>query len=95
MNLTAARPPSLAMTITMSTARAGQAVYFIAQTTPRTTAGRQLSPPNLISRASARQVRAITGGSVMPSASGNASTGEADGERGEAERGDPDPADAG
>ncbi len=76
LNLAAARPPSLAMTMTTSTARAGQAVYFIAQTTPRTTAGCQRPPPNLISSASARQVSAITGGSVIPSASGNAITGE-------------------
>ena len=40
VNLTAVRPPPVAMTMTTSTARAGQAVYFIAQTTPRTTAGR-------------------------------------------------------
>jgi hypothetical protein len=76
VNLAAARRPSVTTTMTTSTARAGQAVYFIAQTTPRATAGCQPLPPNLISSASARQVRAITGGSVMPSASGNAITGE-------------------
>ena len=75
-NLTAARPPSRTATMTASTARAGQAVYFIAQATPRTTAGCQLSPRRRVRSARARQVRAITGGSVMPMASGKAMTGD-------------------
>src|SRR6516162_632912 len=75
-NLTAARPPSLAATMTVSTASAGQAVYFIAQATPRTAAGCQASPVIRMSSARARQVRAITGGSVMPIASGKAITGD-------------------
>ena len=73
------------------TARAGQAVYFIAHAVPRTSAaahkpvragrGAAARPgragPGRVSRARARQVSAMTGGSVMPRASGKASTGEA------------------
>src|SRR3981081_340449 len=91
-NRAAARAPSRAATIAVSTASAGQAVYFIAQATPRTTAAsptaraRAARPirearavgaghAGRVSRARARQVRARTGGSVLPRAIGNSITG--------------------
>src|SRR5262249_57771305 len=76
-NLSAARAPSRAATMTIATARAGQAVYFMAQATPRTTAGCHRLARYRMSSARDRQVRAIIGGSVMPIASGNAMTGDA------------------
>src|SRR5258708_6864902 len=95
-NRAAARAPPRAAIMAASTASAGQAVYFIAQATPRTTAasraGRASAAARVraaaarvlaagragrVSRARARQVRASTGGSVMPRAIGNAITGEA------------------
>ena len=72
--------------MTAMIASAGQAVYFIAHATPSTSAAAAKSRPLPLppaarplraSSASARQVSAITGGSVMPIVSGNAMTGQA------------------
>ena len=59
-----------------NTGTAGQAVAFIAHATPRATAARS-SPEGRAISASVRNSKAMTGGSVMPTASGNAITGEA------------------
>ena len=86
VNLTAERAPWRVATMTAMMASAGQAVYFIAHATPRTRAAITASlrrarlssaRPLLASSASARQVRAMTGGSVIPIVSGNAMTGQA------------------
>ena len=64
-------------------------MYFIAQTTPRTTAGRQSSPPNLISRAGqAGQGDHGQVGDALGERERRRRGG--DGERGEPERADPD-----
>ena len=100
VNLTADRPPSRVATRTAMMARAGQAVYFIAHATPRTSAARTVSVHRArpssgrrlrASSASARQVSAITGGSVIPIVSGNAMTGHAQPERGISEGVAPSP----
>ena len=59
-----------------NTGTAGQAVAFIAHATPRATAARNRPDGRAIS-ASVRNISAMTGGSVMPTASGKAITGEA------------------
>src|SRR6516162_9578069 len=58
-----------------STGTAAHAVVFIAQATASTKPARTSLPR--LTQASARQVSAITGGSVTPSASGKAITGDA------------------
>src|ERR1035438_3420499 len=70
--LAAWRPASIAA----KTGMAGQAVAFIAHATPSATAARPMPEGRAIS-ASVRNISAITGGTVMPTASGNAITGEA------------------
>ena len=81
-NRPATRMPSLAANIAASTASAGQAVAFIAQAKPMASpanSGSRSDPVlrNLAAQARAKHIRAMTGGSVMPTASGSASTGEA------------------
>jgi hypothetical protein len=68
--------PSRAASIAVKTGTAGQAVAFMAAATPRAAAARY-SPDGLAISARVRNISAITGGSVMPTASGNAITGEA------------------
>src|SRR5580700_10617316 len=68
--------PSRAASIVVNTGTAGQAVAFIAAATPRAAAARYRPDGRAIS-ASVKNISAITGGSVIPSASGNAITGEA------------------
>jgi hypothetical protein len=68
--------PSRAASIAVKTGTAGQAVAFIATATPRAAAARY-SPDGCAISARVRNSSAITGGSVMPTASGNAITGEA------------------
>src|SRR5437763_16220991 len=63
-------------TAAANTGIAGQAVAFIAQATPSVIAARN-SPDGRAISASVRNISAMTGGSVMPTASGNAITGEA------------------
>ena len=72
----AARAPSRAASIAANTGMAGQAVAFIAHATPRAMAARS-SPDGRAISARVRNISAMTGGSVMPTASGNAITGEA------------------
>jgi hypothetical protein len=75
-NRAAERVPSRAASMMAMTGSAGQAVAFIAQAAPMTRparTGREGRP----TRASARQSSANTGGSVMPTASGSAHSGEA------------------
>ena len=60
----------------VKTGTAGHAVAFIAAATPRAAAAR-VSPEGLAISARVRNISAITGGSVIPTASGNAITGEA------------------
>ena len=67
---------SRAASIAANTGTAGHAVAFIAHATPRATAARN-SPDGRAISARVRNIRAITGGSVIPTASGNAITGEA------------------
>src|SRR4051812_32819475 len=73
------------MTMTAVTASAGQAVYFIAQATPTMTAASRRPrraarasplPGRRASSASARQVKAITGGAGMPLVRGDAMIGQ-------------------
>src|SRR5258708_1756846 len=61
--------------MTAKTGRTGHAVYFIAQAIAMARLARPTQP--LETQARATQISAITGGSVMPSVSGNATTGEA------------------
>src|SRR5215831_12611513 len=61
--------------MTAKTGRTGQAVYFIAQAIAMARLARPIQPRETQARAT--QISARTGGSVMPSASGNAITGEA------------------
>ena len=68
--------PSRAASIAVKTGTAGQAVAFMAHATPRAAAAR-ISPDGRAISASVRNISAITGGSVIPTASGNAITGEA------------------
>ena len=68
--------PSRTATAAANTGTAGQAVAFIAHATPRATAARN-SPDGRAISARVRSISAITGGSVIPTASGNAITGEA------------------
>ena len=68
--------PSRAVSIAVKTGTAGHAVAFMAAATPRAAAAR-ISPDGLAISASVRNISAITGGSVIPTASGNAITGEA------------------
>jgi hypothetical protein len=68
--------PSRAASIAVKTGTAGHAVAFMAHATPRATAARTMLDGRAIS-ARVRNISAITGGSVMPTASGNAITGEA------------------
>ena len=70
------RAASRAASIAPRTGTAGQAVAFMAHATPRATAARYTLDGRAI-RARVRNISAITGGSVMPTASGNAITGEA------------------
>jgi hypothetical protein len=75
-NLLAARVPSRAASRTAIIGSAGQAVAFIAQAKPMTrpaATGRE----GRTTSASARHSSASTGGSVMPTASGSAHSGEA------------------
>ena len=67
---------SRAASIAAKTGIAGQAVAFIEHATPRATAART-SPDGRAISARVRNSSAMTGGSVMPTASGNAITGEA------------------
>jgi hypothetical protein len=89
-NRAAVRAPSRKAIMAVSTTGAGHAVYFIAQATARVSAAAQAvgasheprpagaaARAGRMSRARARQVKASTGGSVMPWASGNAMTGDA------------------
>ena len=68
--------PSRAASIAVKTGTAGQAVAFMAAATPRAPAAR-VSPDGLAISARVRNISAMTGGSVIPTASGNAITGEA------------------
>ena len=70
------RAASRAASIAAKTGTAGQAVAFIAHATPRATAARN-NPDGRAISASVRSISAMTGGSVIPTASGNAITGEA------------------
>ncbi len=75
-NQIASRMPSREASMAASTGSTGQAVAFIAHATPMTrpaVTGRD----GRMSRASARQSNPSTGGSVMPTASGSAHSGEA------------------
>ena len=62
--------------IAANTGTAGQAVAFIAHATPSAAAARN-NPDGRAISARVRSISAMTGGSVMPTASGNAITGEA------------------
>ena len=73
----ATRAPSRAASMAAITARAGQAVAFIAHATPMARPAASSSRGDRATHAKARQVSAIIGGSVMPTASGSTSTGEA------------------
>ena len=68
--------PCRTATAAANTGTAGQAVAFIAHATPRATAARN-SPDGRAISARVRNISAMTGGSVIPTASGNAITGEA------------------
>ena len=68
--------PSRAASIAVNTGTAGQAVAFMAHATPRAPAAR-IRPEGRAISARVRNISAMTGGSVMPTASGNAITGEA------------------
>ena len=68
--------PSRAASMAVKTGTAGHAVAFMAAATPRAAAAR-ISPDGLAISARVRNISAITGGSVIPTASGNAITGEA------------------
>ena len=75
LNLAAARGAYWTHAMIASTGTAAHAVVFIAQAAASTRAALTTLPRS--AQASARQVSAMTGGSVTPSASGNAITGEA------------------
>src|SRR5258707_11016939 len=75
VNLAAARSDSLDQTSTASTGTTAHAVDFIAQATASTSAARRNW--RRAASASARQVSAMMGGSVTPTVSGNATSGEA------------------
>jgi hypothetical protein len=68
--------PCRTATAAAKTGTAGQAVAFIAHATPRARAARN-SPDGRAISARVRNINAMTGGSVIPTASGNAITGEA------------------
>jgi hypothetical protein len=68
--------PSRAASIAVKTGTAGQAVAFMAAATARAAAARYRPDGRAIS-ARATNISAMTGGSVIPTASGNAITGEA------------------
>src|SRR4029077_2715933 len=68
--------PCRKATAAANTGTAGQAVAFIAHATPKATAARN-NPDGRAISASVRNIKAMTGGSVMPTASGKAITGEA------------------
>jgi hypothetical protein len=72
----ARRAPSRAASIAVKTGTAGQAVAFMAAATPRAAAARYRPDGRAIS-ARVTNISAITGGSVIPTASGNAIIGEA------------------
>ena len=76
MKRQADRAPPRAASAAANTGIAGQAVAFIAHATPRAMAARS-SPDGRAISARVRNISAITGGSVMPTASGNAITGDA------------------
>src|SRR5579863_5249131 len=75
-NRQADRAVSRALTSAVNTATAGQAVAFMAHATPSATAARN-TPDGRAMSARVRNIRARIGGSVIPTASGNAITGEA------------------
>ena len=68
--------PSRVASMALTTGTAGHAVAFIAHATPSATAALN-TPDGLAISARVRNISAITGGSVIPIASGNAITGEA------------------
>jgi len=68
--------PSRVASIAVKTGTAGQAVAFMAAATPRA-ATALISPDGRAISARVRNISAMTGGSVMPRASGNAIIGEA------------------
>jgi adenosylhomocysteinase len=68
--------PSRAPSIAVKTGTAGHAVAFMAHATPRAAAAR-IRPDGRAISANETNISAITGGSVIPSASGNAIIGEA------------------
>ena len=68
--------PSRAASIAVNTGTAGQAVAFMAHATPSAPAAR-IRPDGRAISARVRNISAMTGGSVIPTASGNAITGEA------------------
>jgi len=70
------RAPSRAASIAVKTGTAGQAVAFMAHATPSAAAA-LISPDGRAISARVRNISAMTGGSVIPTASGNAITGEA------------------
>ena len=68
--------PTRAASIAGNTGTAGQAVAFMAHATPSAPAAR-IRPDGRAISARVRNISAMTGGSVIPTASGNAITGEA------------------